>query len=69
MKALLTFLLILAMIPVLAAIFALPTWLTWNWVAVDVLGLKTITFLQAWGINVLTGVLFRGSLPSKGESK
>lgn len=44
----------------LAAILVLPTWALWNWVAVDVLGLKHITLLQSLGIGLLSGCLFRG---------
>jgi len=40
-------------------LMALPTWLLWNWLVPEIFGLKTITLLQALGLNVLSGILFR----------
>lgn len=51
------------MIVVIAGlIFAIPTWLLWNYCLVDaVTVVKEITWLQAWGINVLFGLLFKST--------
>lgn len=44
---------------IISALLALPTMWLWNWLTPDLFDLKTISFLQAWGINILTGTLFR----------
>jgi hypothetical protein len=31
----------------------------WNWLMPDLFGLKTVTFLQAWGLVVLSHILFK----------
>lgn len=52
----------------LAFIFAFPTMWLWNWLMPDLFGLHTIDFWHALGINVFTGLLFRGThstLPTK----
>jgi len=59
---------LLVIVAGLGALFALPVWLLWNWVAVTVLGLKSITFLQAWGINALCGFLFKATASSSSKS-
>lgn len=46
---------------VLGMIWAIPTMLLWDWLMPELFGLKEITLLQAWGINVLSGILFKGS--------
>lgn len=40
-------------------IMALPTMLLWNWLMPILFGLTKITFWQALGINIFTGILFR----------
>jgi hypothetical protein len=44
----------------IAAIFGLVVMSLWNWVAVDVMGLKVITFWEALGILLLSKILFGG---------
>lgn len=46
---------------ILAALLALPTMLLWNWLMPDIFGLTVISFWQAWGLNILTGIFFRSS--------
>jgi hypothetical protein len=50
----------------IGALFALPiTWL-WNNLIPDIFGLKQITWLQAWGLNILADLLVKsGSVSSK----
>jgi len=48
-----------------AALYSLPVYLLWNWVAVGALGLHPITWLQAWGLLTLCGFLFRTSVTTK----
>ena len=51
----------------LGLLFSLPVMLLWNDCLVPaVTGLKEIGWLQAWGINVLCGILFKGTSTSKG---
>lgn len=46
----------------LSALFALPVQYLWNHIAVNAIdGLHHLTFLQAWGLNVLTSFLFKSS--------
>lgn len=39
---------------------ALPTYWLWNWLMPTLLGLRSITLVQAVGVNLLAGILFRG---------
>jgi hypothetical protein len=50
--------LIVALVGIIAAI---PTYFLWNWLMPEIFGLKAITFLQAWGIVFLTGILFKSA--------
>ena len=61
METLLKVLGAIALIVVLAIIFSLPTMLLWNWLMPVLFGLARITWVQALGINVLSGILFRSS--------
>ena len=47
-----------------AVLFAIPTLLLWNWLMPLLFGLKTITLFQAWGINLLTSILFKSNYKS-----
>jgi hypothetical protein len=38
---------------------ALPTMLLWDWLMPELFGLKEITLFQAWGVNFLSGMLFK----------
>ena len=44
---------------VLSIILAFPTMLIWNWLMPTIFGLIKITWLQALGLNVLCGILFK----------
>lgn len=61
METLLKVLGAIALIVVLAIIFSLPTMWLWNWLMPVLFGLTKITWVQALGINVLSGILFRSS--------
>lgn len=46
----------------LSALFAWPVQLLWNGVAVNAVdGLNRISFLQAWGLSLLTGLMFKSN--------
>jgi len=50
---------------VIGLLFALPVMWLWNGCLVDaVSGLHQIGWLQAWGINILFGILFKPSSAS-----
>ena len=53
---------ILAM--VMALLFGLIVMWLWNWLMPTIFGLTTITFWQAWGLVVLSHILFK-SFPHK----
>ena len=49
-------------------LFALPVMWLWNGCLVDaVSGLHQIGWVQAWGINILCGILFNSSNANKGN--
>lgn len=52
-------------IAVFAIILAFPVMWLWNWVMPAIFGLTRITFLQALGINLLCGILFRGQTTTR----
>ena len=60
------FLLTLLIVPLLqvfvAAIVTLPTWLLWNWIAVDVFKFPAISLLQTLGLILLLSFLFGSRL-------
>lgn len=39
-----------------------PLMYLWNWVVPSIFGLRYITFWEAVGLNILTGILFRNSI-------
>lgn len=49
----------------IALFLAVPTMLLWDWLMPTLFGLKEITLLQAWGINFLSGILFKNNTSSK----
>ena len=52
----------------LGLIFSLPVMLLWNGCLVGAIaGVNEITWLQAWGIMILFGLLFKSSVSSKKE--
>lgn len=52
---------IIALIFILSVIIAFPTMLLWNWLMPVIFGLPKVTFLQAFGINLLSNVLFKNT--------
>jgi hypothetical protein len=49
----------------IALLFAFPTMWLWDWLIPTLFGLKEITLLQAAGINMLSGILFKSSASTK----
>ena len=58
MHVLLTFLLMLLLQSLIAGVVVLPTWLLWNWIAVSVFELPTMSILQTLGLLLLLSFLF-----------
>ena len=44
----------------LSFIFAIPVWLLWNWLLPTIFGVTKLTLIQAWGMSLLCGLLFKG---------
>lgn len=59
LETVVSFLIGLLLIFVVALIIAFPVMWVWNWVIPGVFGLIKINFWQAFGINLLCGLLFR----------
>jgi hypothetical protein len=38
-----------------------PVYMLWNGCLVDATGVKEVTWLQAWGLNILFGIMFKPS--------
>jgi hypothetical protein len=56
----------IALIAVLGLLFSLPVMWLWNAALVPAIpGIKTIGWLQAWGILILSGFLFKPTVSSK----
>ena len=57
----------LALIVFLSFLLALPVMLLWDAVIPAIFGLPEITWLQAWGLSLLCGLLFKSHTTSKKE--
>ena len=42
-----------------------PVYMLWNGCLVDATGVEEVTWLQAWGLNILFGIMFKSGLSSK----
>jgi positive regulator of sigma E activity len=49
----------LVMAAFIAVVFGFVVMALWNWLMPDLFGLKTITFYQAWGLVLLSHILFK----------
>ena len=52
---------VVGLIIVVAAVMSLPVMLLWDWLMPEIFGLKEISWLQAWGLMFLSGLLFRST--------
>jgi len=55
---------VLAVLFVISLILSLPVMWLWNWLMPELFALKEITLLQAWGLSLLTGLLFKSHTSS-----
>ena len=54
------------LVVVLGLLLSLPIWLLWNACLVSAIdGVHEITWLQAWGLNILCTSLFKSTAPIK----
>lgn len=61
-------LLAVGLVVIFGLIFSFPVMLLWNGCLVGAItGVNEITWLQAWGIMILCGFLFKSSVSSKKE--
>lgn len=51
----------------LALLFALPTWILWNWLMPAIFKLPEISIFQAFGLLLLSGFLFKPSSTGGGR--
>jgi len=42
-----------------------PVYMLWNGCLVDATGVKEVTWLQAWGLNILFGIMFNAGASKK----
>jgi hypothetical protein len=54
----------LAVMAALGLVIAFPVMILWNWLIPAIFGLKTITFLEAFGLYGLCAILFQSSRSS-----
>ena len=52
---------IVGLLFVVAVLMALPTMWLWNWLMPTIFGVVKISFWQALGLNLLSGILFQRS--------
>jgi hypothetical protein len=56
----------LAVVIGLSLLLAVPVWLLWNTCLVGaVAGVNEVTLLQAWGLNLLAGLMFKTNVTTK----
>lgn len=64
MNPALLFVAMLGMIVGVSVLLALPVMWLWNWLMPDLFGIKTVDFWQAFGLMLLSGMLFKSSSAS-----
>jgi hypothetical protein len=50
-------------------VFGWVVMLLWNWLMPDIFGLKRLTYWQAWGLLVLSHILFKGFGSGHGSAR
>lgn len=56
----------LAFILFVSFLLAWPVYMLWNGCLVDaVTGIKEVTWMQAWGLNILASILFKKTITTK----
>ncbi len=57
-------LVMIGIIAIVSLIIGLPIMLLWNWLMPIIFNLPKITFFQAVGLSILTGILFKAKVPN-----
>lgn len=57
-------LVMIGIIAIVSLIIGLPIMLLWNWLMSIIFNLPKITFFQAVGLSILTGILFKAKVPN-----
>lgn len=65
MKVIVAVVMAAVMAVVFGALFAIPVMLLWDALIPSLFGLGTITWLQAWGLLILCGLLFKNTNSSQ----
>jgi hypothetical protein len=66
MDKLVAVLALLGIAALLSFLLAWPVMMLWNGCLVDaVTGVKEVTWLQAWGLNMLAGIMFKTNVETK----
>jgi hypothetical protein len=52
-------------IVIFGLVMSLPVMLLWDWIMPTIFGLTKITWLQAWGLLILCGLLFKSGVTNK----
>lgn len=55
----------ISIILLISFVVSLPVMLLWDWLMPAIFGLKKITWLQAWGLSILCGFLFKTNITQK----
>jgi hypothetical protein len=45
----------------IALMMTIPLWLLWNWLMPIIFGLPEVTFFQAFGLSLLSSLLFKST--------
>lgn len=56
---------VVGVIALIGLILGLPLMLLWNWLMPSIFNLPEITFWEAVGLNLLTGILFKHTTTTK----
>lgn len=67
MQIIVLFFTALALVVFVSFLLSLPVMLLWDAVIPAIFGLPEITWLQAWGLSLLCGLLFKSHITDKKE--
>jgi len=57
----------LGLVFIISLVLSLPILWLWNWLCPDLFALPEITWIQAWGLSLLTNMMFGGFASSSGK--
>ena len=65
MNAIILFFTAVALAVIFSFLLSLPVMLLWDWLMPEIFGLHEITWMQAWGLSLLCGLLFKSHTSSQ----